>query len=129
MEKGCAVRPRAGGIPWISWQDLTRPMPVPARGELPVSHVPAAAGMSISVGLAPLACQHRYGLRNLAGRRVQMSKHCPSCGVTVADQIRCPLCDASLVKVNLRRVLLWAIVMEEYFLLSVAIVRRGLSLL
>jgi hypothetical protein len=58
-----------------------------------------------------------------------MPNHCPSCGVTVADQIRCPLCDASLVKVNLRRVLLWAIVMEEYFLLSVAIVRRGLSLL
>jgi hypothetical protein len=61
--------------------------------------------------------------------RVSMTKQCPSCGVTVADQIRCPLCDASLVKVNLRRVLLWAIVMEEYFLLSVAIVRRGLSLL
>jgi hypothetical protein len=59
----------------------------------------------------------------------RMSKHCPSCGVTVADQIRCPLCDASLVKVNIRRVLLWAIVMEEYFLLSVAIVRRGLSLM
>lgn len=56
-----------------------------------------------------------------------MPKHCPSCGVTVADQIRCPLCDTGLVKVNLRRVLLWAIVMEEYFLLSVAIVRRGLS--
>jgi hypothetical protein len=63
------------------------------------------------------------------GRRVSMSKRCPSCGVTVADQIRCPLCDASLVKVNLRRALLWAIVMEEYFLLAVAIVRRGWSLL
>ena len=58
-----------------------------------------------------------------------MSKKCPSCGVTVDDQIRCPLCDTSLIKVNLRRVLLWAIVMEEYFLLSVAIVRRGWSLL
>jgi hypothetical protein len=65
----------------------------------------------------------------LGCRRVPMSKHCPSCGVTVSDQIRCPLCDAGLVKVNLRRVLLWAIVMEEYFLLTVAIVRRGLSLL
>ena len=58
-----------------------------------------------------------------------MSKQCPSCGVTVDDQIRCPLCDASLIKVNLRRALLWAIVMEEYFLLSVAIVRRGWCLL
>ena len=58
-----------------------------------------------------------------------MSQHCPSCGVTVVDQLRCPLCNTSLVKVNLRRALLWAIVMEEYFLLSVAIVRRGWSLL
>ena len=58
-----------------------------------------------------------------------MHKHCPSCGVTVADQIRCPLCDASLVKVNLRRARLWALVMEEYFLLIVALVRRGWSLL
>jgi hypothetical protein len=58
-----------------------------------------------------------------------MTKQCPSCGVTVADPIRCPLCDASLVMVNVRRVLVWAIGMVEYFLLSVAIVRRGLSLL
>ena len=58
-----------------------------------------------------------------------MSKHCPSCGVTVSDQVRCPLCDSSLVKVNLRRALLWAFVMEEYLLLAVAIVRRGWGLL
>lgn len=54
MEKGCAVRPRAGGIPWISWQDLTRPMPVPARGGLP-RHVAAAAGMAISSQLPATA--------------------------------------------------------------------------
>jgi len=53
-----------------------------------------------------------------------MSKRCPSCGVTVVDQLRCPLCDTSLVKVNLRRVLLWALIMEEYFLLAVALTRR-----
>jgi hypothetical protein len=58
-----------------------------------------------------------------------MPKQCPSCGVTVGDEIRCPLCDTRLIQVNLRRALLWAIVMEEYFLLSVAIVRRGWSLL
>jgi hypothetical protein len=79
--------------------------------------------VAVSASLAMIGTVGELGCR-----RVPMSKHCPSCGVTVADQIRCPLCDASLVKVNLRRVLLWAIVMEEYFLLSVAIVRRGLSL-
>ena len=84
-------------------------------------------GNGESAVLAPLPSSVRFV--NLAARRAAMPKHCPSCGVTVADQIRCPLCDASLVKVNLRRVLLWAIVMEEYFLLSVAIVRRGLSLM
>jgi hypothetical protein len=79
--------------------------------------------------LASLAIIGTVGELGCPRRSFFMSKQCPSCGVTVADQIRCPLCDASLVKVNLRRVLLWAIVMEEYFLLSVAIVRRGLSLL
>jgi hypothetical protein len=33
------------------------------------------------------------------------------------------------VSVNLRRALLWAIVMEEYLLLAVAMVRRGWNLL
>jgi hypothetical protein len=58
-----------------------------------------------------------------------MSKRCPSCGIAVGDEIRCPLCESSLVSVNLRRALLWALVMEEYLLLAVAMVRRGLSML
>jgi hypothetical protein len=85
------------------------------------------AGSGLRAVLASIPPPTR--LVTLVVRRASVSKQCPSCGVTVDDQIRCPLCDARLITVNLRRVLLWAIVMEEYFLLSVAIVRRGLSLL
>ena len=56
-----------------------------------------------------------------------MLKHCPSCGFAVGDQVRCPLCDTSLVKVNLRRALLWALVMEEYFVVALAMLRYGWS--
>jgi len=61
--------------------------------------------------------------------RVAMSKRCPSCGIAVGDEVRCPLCESSLVSVNFRRALLWALVMEEYLLLAVAVVRRGWSML
>jgi hypothetical protein len=56
-----------------------------------------------------------------------MSKHCPSCGIAVGNEIRCPLCDEGLVKVNHRRVLLWALVIEEYFVVAVAMLRHGWS--
>ena len=57
--------------------------------------------------------------------RVPMPKHCPSCGIAVGDEMRCPLCDTGLVKVNHRRALLWAIVIEEYFVVAVAMLRLG----
>lgn len=53
-----------------------------------------------------------------------MHRHCPSCGLAVSDQLRCPLCDTSLVRVNLRRTLLWALVAEEAFLLLGLVWRR-----
>jgi hypothetical protein len=46
-----------------------------------------------------------------------MHQRCPRCGISSDGQIRCPLCDTNLVRVNLRRVLLWALVVEEYLLL------------
>ena len=55
-----------------------------------------------------------------------MRKHCPYCGLAAGDHIRCPLCNSSLAKgVNLRRVLLWALVIEEYFVVAVAMLRYG----
>jgi hypothetical protein len=55
-----------------------------------------------------------------------MDKHCPYCGISVAGQLRCPLCDTRLVgvRVNVRRALLWALVMEEYLLVMVMMMRR-----
>lgn len=52
-----------------------------------------------------------------------MDNNCPYCGISVAGQVRCPLCDTRLasagVKVSLRRALLWAFVVEEFVLLMV----------
>ena len=50
-----------------------------------------------------------------------MDTRCPCCGISVAGQFRCPLCDTRLVSlgVNVRRVLLWAFVVEEYLLVIV----------
>jgi hypothetical protein len=46
-----------------------------------------------------------------------MTVSCPCCGISIQEQVlRCPLCDASLVRSNLRRALLWALVLEEYAL-------------
>ncbi len=55
-----------------------------------------------------------------------MDKRCPYCGISVAGQLRCPLCDTRLVSVRLsvRRALLWAFVMEEYLLVMVMMMRR-----
>ena len=53
-----------------------------------------------------------------------MDKHCPYCGISVAGELRCPLCDTRLVGVNVRRALLWALVVEEYLLAMVVMMRR-----
>jgi hypothetical protein len=54
-----------------------------------------------------------------------MDKRCPYCGISVAGDPRCPLCDTRLVSasVNVRRALLWAFVVEEYLLVMVVMMR------
>ena len=52
-----------------------------------------------------------------------MEKHCPYCGISVGDSLTCVLCGTRLVRVNLRRTLLWAFVVEEY-LVVVALAMR-----
>lgn len=54
-----------------------------------------------------------------------MDTRCPCCGITVAGHLRCPLCDTRLVsaRLNVRRTLLWAFVVEEYLLLMVVMLR------
>jgi hypothetical protein len=46
-----------------------------------------------------------------------MTVSCPCCGISIQEPaLRCPLCDTSLVRSNLRRALLWGLVLEEYAL-------------
>ena len=46
------------------------------------------------------------------------STQCPNCGLTIRDASAiCPLCRANLIRVNMRRVLLWSVVIGEYVLL------------
>jgi len=54
-----------------------------------------------------------------------MDNRCPCCGISVAGHLRCPLCDTRLVsvRVNVRRALLWAFVVEEYLLVMVVMMR------
>jgi hypothetical protein len=52
-----------------------------------------------------------------------MDKRCPTCGISVAGHSRCPLCDTRLVSVNFRRTLLWALVVQEYLLVMVMMMR------
>jgi hypothetical protein len=52
-----------------------------------------------------------------------MHTRCPHCGIATEGHLRCPLCSRSLVQVNLRRTLLWALVIEEYLLLTVFMLR------
>jgi hypothetical protein len=53
-----------------------------------------------------------------------MDQLCPRCGLSVGGQLRCPLCDTSLVQaLNLRRTLLWTLVVEEYLLALVVLFR------
>jgi uncharacterized paraquat-inducible protein A len=46
--------------------------------------------------------------------------HCPRCGLTIAQPAAsCPLCQASLIRVNARRVLAWSAVVVEFLLILV----------
>lgn len=45
-----------------------------------------------------------------------MNKRCSYCGISVDGGVSCPLCGTRLVTVNLRRLLLWALVAEEYLM-------------
>ena len=52
--------------------------------------------------------------------------HCPRCGLTVTQSgASCPLCQASLIRVNARRVLLWSAVVVESLLILVLHFRAG----
>jgi hypothetical protein len=54
-----------------------------------------------------------------------MTVSCPCCGISIEEQVlRCPLCDTSLVRSNLRRALLWAFVLEEYALVAALVLLR-----
>jgi uncharacterized paraquat-inducible protein A len=54
------------------------------------------------------------------------SSHCPRCGLTIAQPAAsCPLCQASLIRVNARRVLLWSTVVVEFLLILVLHFRAG----
>jgi hypothetical protein len=52
-----------------------------------------------------------------------MDKRCSYCGIPVTTQASCPVCGTRLVAVNLRRTLLWGLVMEEYLLALVIMLR------
>jgi hypothetical protein len=53
------------------------------------------------------------------------ASQCPRCGLTLASAAAsCPLCRASLIQVNVRRVLLWSAVVAECLLLLVLHLRR-----
>jgi hypothetical protein len=52
--------------------------------------------------------------------------HCPNCGLTIADvEAICPLCRANLIRVNVRRVLLWSAVIAEYVVMLLILHLRG----
>jgi hypothetical protein len=54
-----------------------------------------------------------------------MDRKCPYCGISAGDRVTCALCGTRLVKVNLRRTLLWALVAEEYLLVLGLMLRFG----
>jgi uncharacterized paraquat-inducible protein A len=54
------------------------------------------------------------------------SSHCSRCGLTIAQPAAsCPLCQANLIRVNARRVLLWSAVVAEFLLILVLHLRAG----
>lgn len=67
--------------------------------------------------IPPLAPNH--------GSERLMHQSCPYCGISVDSELRCPLCDSSLVRVDLRRTLLWAFVAGEYLVMVVLMLRLG----
>ena len=52
-----------------------------------------------------------------------MYQRCRYCGISLGEQLRCPLCNTSIVRVNLRRNVLWALVAGEYVVALVILVR------
>ena len=54
-----------------------------------------------------------------------MERLCPYCGISVAGDLRCPLCDTRLdnASFNVRRALLWTFVVGEYLLVIVVMTR------
>jgi uncharacterized OB-fold protein len=54
------------------------------------------------------------------------SSRCPRCGLTIAPPAAsCPLCQASLIRANARRVLLWSAVVVEFVVILVLHFRAG----
>ncbi len=115
------------GLPPVPAVHLSNGQPVAAA--LGVELEDPAAQERRRQGRLPANCERRYrGLNSALGSLhagvrsgVAVSKCCPSCGVAVGEELQCPLCGRSLVRVNLRRVLLWALVVAELFLLAVSI--------
>jgi hypothetical protein len=54
-----------------------------------------------------------------------MDRRCSGCGLCVGVQASCPYCGTRLIRVDLRRALLWALVVEEYLLLMAVGLRFG----
>jgi hypothetical protein len=54
-----------------------------------------------------------------------MDRSCPVCGLRVGVETSCPYCGSRLIAVNLRRTMLWLLVVEEYLLLMVVGMRFG----
>jgi hypothetical protein len=52
-----------------------------------------------------------------------MDKRCSYCGIAVTTHASCPVCGTRLVAVNLRRTLLWGLVVEEYLVALVIMLR------
>jgi uncharacterized paraquat-inducible protein A len=48
------------------------------------------------------------------------STQCPDCGLAITYAAStCPLCQASLIRINRRRLLLWATVIGEFLLILI----------
>src|SRR6266576_7075407 len=62
-------------------------------------------------------CRPDQGILSPVGYPMS-SAQCPNCGLAITDAAAtCPLCRASLIRVNTRRVLLWSAVIAEYVLM------------
>jgi hypothetical protein len=52
-----------------------------------------------------------------------MGQRCSYCGIPAAGHASCPVCGTRLVAVNFRRILLWGLVVEEYLVALVVMLR------